>query len=160
MNKAISRLLLTLAITAIGIAQAAAQSAGQTALVVHVTPEAYAEGPGAVAWNAGEGLQAVEIPLRVLLRLNRGATAELSISTASTGEASTGQMLQVQTPTGFVAISDSAVVVKQFAKSGGYDLAVVFRQASNAHASSPTAVRLLLSHSDDSAAWSRIIHIH
>jgi hypothetical protein len=153
-SKTSSSLLLILAVGAIWASAAAAQSGSQTTLVVQVPPEAYLEGPSAATWDDGEAGAEVQVPIRALLRLNRGATADLNISTEA------GEMIEVRRPAGFVALSGSPISLQQLTRSGAYDFPLVLRRAPGTDGAASATIRLDLLFSDGSAGWSRTIHIH
>lgn len=132
--------------------RAAGQSVGQASLVVDIEPMAYVEAPTTLLWSSGEGATTVELPVHAMLRLNRGATADLSISMTNPGEMS--PIIEVKGAGGFLLVSESPVLLNRFSRSGVYDHPVVLRASPTSEIPDSVALRVRLSFSDGSAEWS------
>ena len=122
-----SILALTMAVIfAPGLLYSGSQSG--TALVVQVLPEVRMEAMAPASWSTAGERQSLSIPVTVMIRLNGGTTAELSISLS--GDAASGASpLEVETETGVQQITATPVVLRNYSRSGVYNQTVLIQRA-------------------------------
>lgn len=128
-----------------------------TTVVVQVQPEVYLEAAAAPSWITTGELQRLPIPLKVMIRLNAGTLAELSISLS--GEAGLGgSPMDVETVSGTRTITETPNVIRTYPQSGIYDDAIVIRRPSSAGNNSiPASMILRLTSSDGAVTGSQVI---
>lgn len=126
LKRTIPSLLLSVCLF-LSLPGARAASQAQTSLVVNIQPMASVEAPASVVWgNAGN----MEVPLDIKVRLNRGATADLSISRtdhAPAAEAGSQPGLEVEGVGGAATVSEAPVLIRRFSQSGAYRHSVVLK---------------------------------
>jgi hypothetical protein len=107
--------------------------------------------PSALAWSMGAEGVTTGFPIRAMLRLNRGATADLSISVVEPG-----MVLAFETSSGLITLSESPVLVQRFDRSGIYDQSLVLNAAPG---TASVTLLLRVSSSDGAAETERTVQI-
>jgi len=149
-----------LVLAAVLLWPAAVRTASQSpaSLLVQINAEAYLEAASGMQWNASSAVQTLSIPLKAVLRLNRGTVGVLRVSVMDGGTAASA--LQVETEAGFVSVSQTPVAIRSYAYSGTYQTPVALRLASPpAGQQQPSILSIRLSSSDGMADWSQTITI-
>ena len=128
-------------------------------MVVEVRPEAYLAVESMPLWKASGDRQSIAVPLKVMLRMNRGAHAILSISGSDqAGEPGSG--LDVETEQGIKTITASPIAIRSYSRSGSYDVPVVIRPLiSSGSALHPISLTLRLASSDGTVESSQVLNI-
>ena len=137
------------------------QSAPQAgaALRIEITPEAYLETTPPQAWSGENAFRTLLIPIKVMLRLDRGTYGVLTVSQPTIGGVSQNS-LEVETDPGQMPVTESPVIIRRYSRSGVFPESVIIRRSAAASDDSPAASLIFsLSSSDGVAEWSQSIAI-
>jgi len=158
MNKKLALVLLVAAVPLLPWPPTLAVAQSQAILRVEVRPEAQIAAPSSLVWAAGA--PTLQIPLNVKLRLNRGTSAELTVSQLDQGGTLENATLQVEGKSGLQMVSGTPVVVRSYVRSGTFRDFLVVQLASPVPSTShQIGLRVRLSSSDGSVEIVRTIQI-
>ena len=157
-------LLLSSAWLAVPVSYAAMQA--QTTLAVEIQPMAAIEAPSIVNFSADS--DTVELPVKVKVRLNRGATAELTYrsedSLNNIGQDIAFDILNtnpLQQDNEAKAITNYPALVRQFAQSGVFEQILRLKVPPQIQETMlPIVLQLRLTMNDHSGEWSTIVNLH
>ncbi|MBI4480952.1 MAG: hypothetical protein HY651_13105 [Acidobacteria bacterium] len=156
----VGRMLLALmAVVASAGQPASCASQSAATLLIQIQPEASIKVGSTPSWTTSGEIQSASVSLEVMMRLNNGATAELSIAALSDPLSATSG-LQVETAVGTRPITESPVIIWSYSRSGRYEDPVILKWQLPA-GSEPQSLPLVLklTTSDGTAMASQILNL-